>query len=65
MVAKLHFQIKPDGEVEIRVEGASGNSCEALTKPFEVMLGEIKSRTYQDSYYQNRDKTTLDQEEAE
>ncbi|MBI4403754.1 MAG: DUF2997 domain-containing protein [Deltaproteobacteria bacterium] len=51
MVKKLKFLISPEGEIELRVEGAEGRECENFSKPFDSALGTISHREYLDSYY--------------
>jgi len=51
MVKKIRFTISPEGEIELNVEGAVGDACEALSKPFEDSLGIVAKKTLKDSYY--------------
>ena len=55
MVKKMKFKINNSGEVEVSVDGATGNECEALTADFENRLGPIAQRTFKESYYQEND----------
>ncbi len=52
MVGKIRFTIDQNGEVQLNVEGAQGKACEALTEPFEQMLGVTSKKTFKDSYFQ-------------
>lgn len=51
MVKKMHFSIDADGNVELSIEGAVGDECESMSRPFEEELGILTSRNYKDSYY--------------
>lgn len=62
MVAKLRFFIDEDGEVQVSVEGASGQACEKLSAPFEEALGTVAAREYKDSYF--ADETTTQSQEG-
>jgi len=58
MAKKIKFHISSDGEVKLDVEGAVGNECEAMTKPFEEALGIVADRKHKDSYYSQTTETT-------
>ncbi len=51
MSAKIHVKIKPDGDVEIWVEGVKGKRCLNLTKSLEESLGEVISKEFTTEYY--------------
>jgi len=38
----LRFTIRPDGRVEERVEGVSGEACQQLTESLEAALGTVE-----------------------
>ena len=46
------YRIRQDGVVEERVEGASGQECEELTKNIENKLGDVSFRQHQPQSYQ-------------
>jgi hypothetical protein len=47
----IRYRIRQDGMVEERVEGATGDSCERLTKEIEKALGDISNRIHTADYY--------------
>jgi len=51
MVKKIKFKVSQDGEVRLDVTGVEGTGCEALSEPFEKVLGQVYERGYKDSYY--------------
>ena len=51
MSAKIHVKIKPDGNVDIWVEGVKGKKCLKLTEFLEEALGEIASKELTTDYY--------------
>tara|TARA_Y100001968_G_scaffold284904_1_gene284518 strand:+ start:124 stop:327 length:204 start_codon:yes stop_codon:yes gene_type:complete len=38
----IRFTIRPDGRVEERVEGVSGELCQQLTEKLEAALGKVE-----------------------
>jgi hypothetical protein len=40
----VRFRIRPDGRVEERVEGVSGDACLQLTDRLEAALGTVERR---------------------
>ena len=40
----VRFRIRPDGRVEERVEGVSGDACLQLTDRLEAALGTVEQR---------------------
>ncbi len=48
---KIKFRIKKDGGVEIDVQGATGQACEDLTRPFEEALGTVDEKRVKPEYY--------------
>ena len=40
----VRFRIRPDGRVEERVEGVTGDSCLQLTDRLEAALGTVERR---------------------
>ena len=40
----VRFRIRPDGRVEERVEGATGDACLQLTDRLEAALGTVERR---------------------
>lgn len=61
MVKQIKFTVSKEGKVELEVLGGAGQECLTLTKPFEEKLGTISERSYKDSFYENTDKSTVDQ----
>lgn len=48
----LKIEIRPDGSVEILVEGYKGPDCEKLTKFLEEELGSVAERKHTEEYYE-------------
>ena len=40
----VRFTIRPDGQVEERVEGVQGETCQQLTERLEAALGTVERR---------------------
>ena len=40
----VRFTIRPDGRVEERVEGVTGDGCQQLTERLEAALGSVEQR---------------------
>ncbi|AGY56321.1 DUF2997 domain-containing protein [Gloeobacter kilaueensis] len=49
---QIEFIIHPDGRVEERVEGVTGNSCSELTRSIEQALGHTCHTQLTAEYYQ-------------
>lgn len=49
---KLKVYIKPNGDVEISVEGVKGHECIRLTEFLEEGLGEVTARELKPAYYE-------------
>ena len=49
---RLKVYIKPNGDVEISVEGVKGRECVKLTEFLEKGLGEITARKLKPAYYE-------------
>ena len=47
----IRYRIRQDGMVEEKVEGATGDSCERLTKEIEKALGDLTRRIHTSDYY--------------
>ncbi len=47
----IKYRIRQDGIVEEKVVGATGDSCERLTKEIEKALGDISRRIHTSDYY--------------
>jgi hypothetical protein len=47
---KMIFTLSRDGTSTVDVEGAVGDECLELTKAFEEELGELTTRTFNESY---------------
>jgi len=47
----IRYRIRQDGMVEQKVEGATGDSCERLTKEIENALGDLTRRIHTSDYY--------------
>ena len=48
---KIILKISPKGEMQIRVEGACGEQCKELSRPFEEALGVVSSDVATDEMY--------------
>lgn len=46
MGPKVIVTINPKGKVEVEVDGAKGEGCEALTEAFEARMGTVKDKTF-------------------
>lgn len=57
MVRKIKFTIDKNGEIDMAVEGAQGNECLEITKPFEAILGPVNAREMKDSFYSQNIET--------
>lgn len=55
----IRFRIRQDGMVEEKVEGATGHSCERLTKEIEKALGDITNRIHTTDYYLKQPKKNV------
>ncbi len=55
MSRKLVFKLNAQGDVVVDVSGISGDSCEALTKPFEDAIGSLLKRELKLSYYEEQE----------
>ena len=53
------FDIDPDGNITITVEGVKGKDCTELTKQLEEALGVVIDQQYTSEYYQNADESRL------
>lgn len=49
---ELEITIDANGKVSIKVAGAKGGQCLAITKPIEEALGEVKLREMTPEYYE-------------
>jgi acylphosphatase len=49
---EVKVYIRPNGEVEISVEGVKGNQCVKLTEFLEKELGEVTTRELKPTYYE-------------
>ena len=50
---ELKIEITPDGEITIKVEGATGAECLDLTREIEEALGLVVDRQKTSAYYQD------------
>lgn len=48
---EIEISISPTGEVELKVLGANGSSCLAMTKAIEDALGVVVAREKTAEYY--------------
>lgn len=54
----LKFLIRPDGRVEERVEGMTGEACHQLTEKLESALGSVEHQeTTAEAYLRTQDQT--------
>jgi acylphosphatase len=49
---QIKVYIRPDGEVEISVEGVKGRECTKLTEFLERELGEVTDKELKPAYYE-------------
>jgi acylphosphatase len=56
---QIKIYIRPDGEVEISVEGVKGRECTKLTEFLERELGEVTDKELKPAYYE---RVTVTQE---
>lgn len=49
---EIDVTIKPDGEVEIHVQGFKGKACLDVARAFEQALGEIISQQETSEFYE-------------
>ena len=49
---ELKVYIKPNGDIEISVEGVKGHECVKLTEFLERELGEVTARKLKPAYYE-------------
>jgi hypothetical protein len=49
---ELEIVIDKEGRVQVRVQGAHGQECMAVTKNLENAVGAVEDRTYTPSYYE-------------
>ena len=49
---ELEITIDNDGRVHIRVSGARGEDCLALTQSLEEAIGEVKNRSFLPEYFE-------------
>lgn len=54
-IETLEFVIRPNGRVEERVIGVSGEACTELTADIEAQLGCVVSQQQTSEFYQNSD----------
>ena len=58
-MAEISIEIKPNGEVELKVDGVKGASCMDLTKFLEEALGEVVDRQHTSEYFENEVTETV------
>ncbi|MBI2298195.1 MAG: DUF2997 domain-containing protein [Armatimonadetes bacterium] len=63
---RIEFIIRPDGSVEERPQGFTGEACEEVTRRLEQTLGVITHREPTAERYQNADDQdqTIDHRQA-
>ncbi len=49
---ELEIEIRPDGDVVVKVEGAKGKACLDYAKLLEQIIGKEKSRELTSEYYE-------------
>ena len=49
---QIDIEIGPDGEIKLKVRGASGSECLEWTAALEKELGVVVDRTMTSEYYQ-------------
>ena len=50
------FDIDPDGNITITVEGVKGKDCEKITQELEESLGVVIDRQFTSEYYQEQEE---------
>ncbi len=48
----IEFIIRPDGRVEMRVQGIAGQDCIRVSHPIEQDLGQVAQREWTAEYFQ-------------
>ena len=48
----IEFIIRPDGRVEMRVQGIAGQNCTQVSYPIEQDLGQVAQREWTAEYFQ-------------
>ncbi|MCS7030804.1 MAG: DUF2997 domain-containing protein [Gloeomargarita sp. SKYG116] len=48
----LEFVIRPDGRVEVRVQGVPGAACVEISQAIEQQLGVVTQREWTAEYFQ-------------
>ena len=63
-MAQIRILVDKNGDAKILDVTGAGTSCMELTKNFEKMLGQVKEEQRQltESYYEQLDPQTLEQE---
>lgn len=56
---ELDIEIGPDGEISMKVKGASGSECLDLTRDLEEALGLVSQREKTSEFY--KDEVTADE----
>ncbi len=49
----IEFIIRPDGRVEMRVQGIAGTACTQVSAPMECDLGTVTQREWTAEYFQS------------
>ena len=55
----IQVVISPDGEVQLKVKGAKGGTCKALTEGLENSLGTPSKRTLTAEFYEAEPATGI------
>ena len=53
---EIIFKIGKDGQTTIEVNGACGEECKDLTKPFEERLGVVEDTELKPEFYEEQEK---------
>lgn len=56
----IFFTIDENGEVQIEVKGAPGESCVDLTQEIEEALGIVNERMFTSEYYQEEEEVAVE-----
>lgn len=59
MAQELEIRVTAEGKVEIRVKGAPGPACEALTKEIEEALGVVIDRQKTSEYFLETEQASV------
>ena len=56
---EFEITIAPDGEVELHIKGYKGKGCLNAIKMFEKVVGELKSQSQTNEFYEPDEQVQL------